>query len=279
MPKSIATSTPMHPKSTVLKEKLWSNVVKIENLGHESQIIKKVFDSRTSMKSQNLKPTAMKTDRKIDPMRENIRKEKKREQHRQQATEAMRIAEQRRLRLCSETEQLTTSLVNMKLNDSNNDEIENKWAIDTKRIEMKRLKHQRIMQHLAEQEKRTNTVNETDSRNKVEKEPIARKRKVLKSSTAHPSFRITRNRLSYKCPKKPNTSVSQTKELRKANQTDNTISEDREIAMLQKTAKHYVVPKIKRPDSPILRGAHKIPRIIYSKDDLRTLNPYGYYNM
>lgn len=136
-------------------------------------------------------------------------------QRRQQAIEAMQLAEQRRLRLCQQT--LAEEIEQLGLKPKS---AEQESLFEKKRMEAKKLKEKRIQQHLAEQEA-----------SKKKKEFVAR----ANFNVAQPFFR-PQARLPF-IPKK--------------------ISK----------------PPVSEAKPP--QDKRKIIR--YSKDELRAINPYGFY--
>lgn len=137
----IATSTPLNKPGAglVLKEKQ-------ENVGIPRQQPKKPAKAGTQRKSL-AKENAVKPPRNGAGRSPKVEDEEKAAKRRQQAIEAMKIQEQRRLRMCQqvladELEQLTVSPDAGLGNE----------LIEKKRMEAKKLKEKRILAFIAEQE-------------------------------------------------------------------------------------------------------------------------------
>lgn len=232
--KPVATSTPYGSSrnSSVLKEKQQN----INAQPHHKQREKK-----------RLSWTGAFTDSK--PAKENVikrpavprssDKEQKEAMKRQQAIDAMKICEQRRLRICQEA--VTEELDRMTLKPP----LESKDDVtEKKRIEAKRLKEKRIKAYLAEQEARKKKEADTEVRKNCSVKPASRGM----FPKYRPKMRCTYKPLIFK-------------------QTLPKLPEDCEVIVPVKNnvMKIYDEPRRYRP---VIR---------YTKDEIRSLNPYGYY--
>lgn len=223
----IATSTPVDKPRTglVLKEKQ-------ENNGFlRQQTPFQLKPKKTAKFGPQRKPLAKenaeKPPRNGRPMK--IEDEEKAAKRRQQAIEAMKIQEQRRLRMCQQ--QLADELEQMTVSSDtrNSDEM-----IEKKRTEAKKLKEKRILAFIAEQE----------SKKKSEEK--------VRSNLPSSSFVIKTRRCLYK----PSVLGYQ--------------------SPLPKVVEEPVFPELFAARKFILSN-----RVIirYSKDEIRSMNPYGYYFM
>lgn len=221
----IATSTPLPKAFTglVLKEKQ----VNAEGLRRKTQNDFKT--KKTGMPGQQRKSLA----------KENaIEDEEKAAKRRQQAIEAMKIQEQRRLRMkCQEV--LADELGKMTVSPASetSDDI-----IEMKRMEAKKLKEKRILAFIAEQELKKNK--------KIPEEKFSPKEPNFLSST---SFRIKTRPCLYK-PRVPDNDTP-----------------------LPKVLEGTVFPKF--PDFNRKTSLRNQVIIRYKMDDIRAMNPYGYYFM
>lgn len=228
----IATSTPMNKPGAglVLKEKQENVGIPRQQAPFQLKSKKpaKVGPQRKSLAKEN----AVKPPRNGAGRPTKVVDEDKAAKRRQQAIEAMKIQEQRRLRMCQqvladELEQLTVSP-----DAGISDEL-----IEKKRMEAKKLKEKRILAFIAEQE---------SQKKKSCEEKV---RSDLSSST---SFIIKTRRCLYK----PRVLGYE--------------------SPLPEVPEEPVFPELMRfrnmalPNRVIIR---------YSKDEIRSMNPYGYYFM
>lgn len=190
--------------------------------------------------------------------------EKKREElKRQQALDAMKLVEQRRLRIEQQLAAEVDDVEPLKPAIETRDEVAEK-----KRLEAKRLKEKRIKAHLAEQEARKNAAKDVvevemkpEKKFQIKPKPIDQRNIVAVSE----HFR-SRNR-SAQQSMNPNPLLLFPGELLP-------IPFSRPLPMLRpfrsKLVKfNQVLPSLNEFDALV--------RIRYSKDEIRALNPYGYY--
>ncbi|CRK91466.1 CLUMA_CG005133, isoform A [Clunio marinus] len=231
-----ATSTPK-------QEHFNSEMIKAKNL-KENHRLKVLKDNRNIQKPKgNLPPKAVKNFKskhtEASPRRWVNEKEQKKDAfRREQALEAMKILEQRRLRmnqdsLAEEIEKITL-LPKNEARDA---------LMEKKRLEAKRLKEKRILAHLAEQE----------ANKKRKAKATARKEGKNVSSFLSKSRIMFKPKLSL--PKLP----------------EETIESDQ----------HEKVDSIDPPTTVVVEKEKQQRtnsiRYRYSLDDLRALNPYGFY--
>lgn len=250
MSKGYTTSTPK-PESTAFKSVLQEKFV--EN----GMAARKQFVFSNSSHSKKNNSIYRKKSFESPAEREMKGLDIKRDQLRQQAIEAMQLAERRRIRICQESDlalgmnQLHLGAVRKTYDELESANKEN-WLAEKKRIEIKRAKEQKINDFLAEQEER--------KRNEQQDGMVA---KCIQSQTmAHyPSYKISKTRFTYKGYKKLNASAI-AKELPK-------VSEE-----VVETQAEEVVEQLNSivPSQPatVLR---------YNKDEIRSLNPYGIFYM
>lgn len=223
----IATSTPLNkaPTGLVLKEK------QVNAEGHRRHTLNELQPKKTAKSGQQRKSLTKENIVKphTGPTRSpKLEDEGKLAKRRQQAIEAMKIQEQRRLRMCQqvladELEQLTVGPATESCDD----------LIEKKRMEAKKLKEKRILAFIAEQQ----------LQKKKNVEDKCREKETDFSS----SFRIKTRRCLYK----PRVSGFDTP--------------------LPKVPEETVFPE--------LIANRKTNRVIicYTKDEIRSMNPYGYY--
>lgn len=232
--KPMATSTPVNQPATgpVLKEKQ-------ENAGIPRQETPYQLNSKKGAKfgpqrKSPAKENAGKPPRKGSRRSSRVEDEEKAAKRRMLAIEAMKIQEQRRLRMCqqalaNELEQLTVSP-----EGGNCDEL-----IEKKRLEAKKLKEKRVLAVLAEQQ--------LQKKNNVEE-----KIRSQSGSTPTSSFVIKTRRCLYKP---------------RVLGYESPLSKVPEESVLQEL---FFNRQIALPHQVIIR---------YSKDEIRSMNPYGYYFM
>lgn len=259
-PSPIATSTPKNraePPLSVLKE---SQNLRMNKESRRRPVPKKKnADFRQSPAPKvNAKENAKKNQTNIPPRQRRENDEKKEAQRRQQALEAMQILERRRLRmtqqnLAEEMEQLSLQPKTDEVND----------LLSQKRQDAKRLKEKRILAHLAEQEAKKKKESNPSARANHSSTPKYLVRSQVSSPRSNPVFPNFRpkHRYAFK-PKRPLPPW-----LPQLPEED----EEEEKAMTQSIC--YQIPSynpFKTPRKLIIR---------YSKDEIRNLNPYGYYFM
>lgn len=253
MNKGYTTSTPKPESSAfkaVLQEKFFDNEMTINS--------QKQFVFSNSSHSKKLNSIFLKKTFESPVEREKKNLDNKRDQLRQQAIEAMQLAERRRLRICEEND-LAFGIKRLNLGairkTSNDVECANKenWLAEKKRIKIKRAKEQKINEFLVEQEERKR--NEEKRKRNEEKEMVA---KLIPSQIIvnNPSYKISKTRFTYKGHMKLNASAI-ARELPKVSE-EVVESKDEESEQLNSVADL-------QPDS-VLR---------YNKDQIRSLNPYG----
>lgn len=231
----MATSTPQaHVAKPILKEKQANEPAKpAQKPQKEKKKITFKFDP-TAQRPSSSKENLTKPNHRSTPRQPTQSQEKIEEKRRQQAIEAMKIQENRRLRFCQQTLAEDLEQLAMKpATDANNS------LMEKKRLEAKQLKEKRILAHLAEQEARKKRAEAGIVRN------------IESSTRKGPTYQV---KTSFsKCLFKPvNEKLSIKESLPK-------IPEDQELETPQ--------------DPPTVR------RNIYTKCELRMLNPYGYYFM
>ena len=246
MSKGYTTSTPKPESSAfkaVLQEKFFEN-----EMATKSQ---KQFVFSNSSHSKKLNTIYRKKTYESPVERERKNLDTKRDQLRQQAIEAMQLAERRRLRICHENElalgikRLNLGAIRKTYNDVQCANKEN-WLAEKKRIEIKRAKEQKINEFLIEQ----------DERKRNEKEAMVANCIPSQIMVHNPSYKISKTRFTYKGHKKLNASAI-ARELPKVSE-EVVESKDEEFDQLNPVV-------ALQPDS-ILR---------YNKDQIRSLYPYG----
>lgn len=246
MNKGYVTSTPK-PESTAFKSVLQEKFV--EN----GMATRKQFVFSNSSHSKKFHSIFRKKSFESPAEREIKHLDIKRDQLRQQAIEAMQLAERRRIRICQEND-LALGMKQLNLGAIRKTYIEvecaNKenWLAEKKRIEIKRAKEQKINKFLAEQEERK----------RKEKQEVMAAKFISPQTIAHnPSYKISKTRFTYKGYKKLNAS-SIAKELPKVPEEVVEIK-DEELEQLSSIG-------VSQPTVSVLR---------YNKDEIRSLNPYG----
>lgn len=251
MSKGYTTSTPK-PESTafksILQEKFFENGIAARSQKH--------FVFSNSSHSKKISSIVRKKTFESPTEREIKHLDTKRDQLRQQAIEAMQLAEKRRLRICQESDlalgmkRLNLGAIRKTYNDVECANKEN-WLAEKKRIEIKRAKEQKINEFLAEQDER--------KRNEQQEGMVAKFNPSL--TVAHnPSYKISKTRFTYKGHKKLNASA---------------IARE-----LPKVSEEVVESKDEELDQLSLNEALQPASVLrYNKDEIRSLNPYGIFYM
>lgn len=224
--KAIVTSTPKQPQATettVLREKKWNNIMNKQEDENVKQIKKKSFPKKNGGRSNGNFRRKKRNRSQVEEHDENII-----EKRRQQAIEAMKIAEQRRLRLQmaknedkNDVDKLDESFQKIALEsncDTNNEYLpDGRLKLSKQQLMARRLKHERIKRHLIAQE--------------------AKKRESSLKFICKPSF---------------------------------STSPVYRIPLSYRARENSYYPYAQKVSASIIR---------YSKDELRAMNPYGYYFM
>lgn len=243
--KPVATSTP-HGRagsSSVLKEKQLNDSAQPPRKPQREKKTKLIADQKVPTPTKFKENVKQKRSTSSRYVQVNKQEETKRRQH---AIDAMKLQESRRQRMCQQT--LAEDLEQMALKpitESNN------LQIEKKRLEAKQLKEKRILAHLAEQE---------HHKKALEKAAVSNDR----------SFPLHRTKNRYtRCLFKPSKEdfiksllpkVEEHEELKTFTVKQPTIIQTIDIVM--------------KPQPPRKRSV-----VRYSKEDIRALNPYGYYFM
>jgi len=269
--KNIATSTPIRFESTVLKEKQWNKIEKTTTMQMQpplkpilKPILKKSAKANLSASFKKLSMHSSKTKEngnKSMAQRQLDYIERKQKENYDRAMEATRISEQRRLRLSADVE------VDVKeLSMSDDPIIKVSPAEEKKRLELKLMKQKVIMQVLAEQEAR--------KKGQLRKNEVTKTPKKTFPSTPRrpPSFRVPgMRRFDRSFPKKHvkfNLPVED--EEKKMKKKEEALKKEEPTAKADEAAAEIVEPKVKAKSMAIIR---------YTKDELRYLNPFGYFYM
>lgn len=166
---------------------------------------------------------------------------------RQQAIEAIKMCEVRRLRIAQESIAENLDHLTLKPVTQSKDDL-----MEKKRLEAKRVKEKRIKAHLAEQE----------ARKKKEAEDAARACHPTKPGTHRLSIKYRpKNRCTFK-PMKFNEKLQKLPE-----------EDEQALEQVGPPKKNCMKSKFE-PRRHLFR-----PLIRYTKDEIRSLNPYGYYFM
>lgn len=246
MNKGYTTSTPKPESSAfkpVLQEKFFDNEMTIKS--------QKQFVFSNSSHSKKLDSIFRNKTYEGTVEREKRNLDSKRDQLRQQAIEAMQLAEKRRIRICEENDlalgmkHLNLGAIRKTFNDVECANKEN-WLAEKKRITIKRAKEQKINEFLAEQEERKSN----------EQKAMVAKFTPSQINVHNPSYKISKTRFTYKGHMKLNASAI-ARELPKVSE-EVVESKDEEFEQLNSVA-------ASQPNS-VLR---------YNKDQIRSLNPYG----
>lgn len=271
--KLICTSTPKDiemEKKTILRDRKWNNIV-----GNE-EISKIEIDSAKFKENVRRKRSKKYNDHKYE---RNSGEGEASSKRRNQAIEAMKIAEQRRLRQLSlslsseEEEKLAEDFEKINLSTKNEYLPDGRFKLTKKQLTARRLKRQRILKHLAEQEFRNK--NKKQERKSVSfREPL--------EWTPRPKFEIGVNPNVFRWPPKPIASTRLTKlasvpvasveaffnekheEFEEASIICDENEQQVEVSIMRYVNSEHV------QDGKIIR---------YSKEQLREMNPYGIYFM
>lgn len=237
----IATSTPI-PEAAKSP-----SVLQEKQLNKESR-------SRPSQKKINFSPRSLKSTKEnvshpkngssgVTSRRRSEGDVKKEAYRRQQALEAMQILEQRRQRMSQQNldEEFQEMSLKLPVEESRD------ALMEKKRLEAKRVKEKRVRAHIAEQE----------AAKKKEAEVAGRQNQPPRANIPRPLHpnsrqknRVTLNPKPFDLPQ---------------------LSEEEEEEPKLQQILHYRPPFMPPPTQKLI--------IRYSKDDLRALNPYGYYFM
>lgn len=250
--KSIVTSTPKEKATskTILREKQWNySTIDRGNCNH-----KKV---RFGLEKK--------------PSKENFHRSKPRQQHkinvqdnsekrRLLAIEAMKISEQRRLRLAKEDQSdedstLAESMANLSIASSVEYLPDGRLKLTRKEIAARREKHRRIREFVAEQEARKKAEEEKKEYEKKARKPVTYKIKEFAWTPRPVINRLFKtHHYARKCL-------------------------DMEGTPVQKTPKPEAeAPMIKVEEEK--QEKPKVPDVIrYTTDEIREMNPFGYYFM
>lgn len=242
--KSIVTSTPKQAtstESTILREKHWQNIIEKQEGTSNVKEIKKIVGPKRSVKFNDNHRRRFKRYR----PKQQEEPENYSQKRRNQAVEAMKIAEQRRLRLSmsSEEENLVEQVSNLHLDTSRVEYLpDGRLKLSKKQLITRRMKLKRIREHLALQAIRKKNERKPPPPSVHRPNPVA--------WTPRPKFQIQ----------------SRTKIFRYASDW-NASPKLPAVPELDENAAAMEEPKIH-------------PNIIrYTKSELRELNPYGFYFM
>jgi hypothetical protein len=181
------------------------------------------------------------------------------EKRRNQAIEAMKIAEQRRLRLSSDEEQLAEGMANMSIRDQILPD--GRLKLSRKQLDARKNKRRRIEQALAEQ--RARKYYEATTKKPKKSVPF----KVPPTSdTPRPNFKRNAHINPFQYPKKlvpVNSGRPTTSAFAAAAAAEEEKKMEKSIIAEEEVVDAKITPSIIR----------------YTKDELRELNPLGYYFM
>lgn len=244
----IVTSTPKEKaiSKTILREKPW-NYTKIDRENCNRKKVRFGLEKKPSSK-ENFHRSKPRQQQKNN-VQDNL------EKRRMLAIEAMKISEQRRLRLAKEDQSdedstLAESMANLSIASSVEYLPDGRLKLTRKEINARREKHRRIREFLAEQEARKKAEEEKKENEKKARKPVTYKIKEF-AWTPRPVFTrlFKTHQYARKCL-------------------------DMEGTPVQKVDAPMIKVEEKKQETP------KVPDVIrYTTDEIREMNPFGYYFM
>lgn len=261
--RAITTSTPKPGiiDSTVLREKKWQNIV---SSGEKDELKSEIQEKKVKIRTDKFKS---KENRRRSPNRRNQPPRKGQDdfssKRRKQAVEAMQIAEQRRRRMVEE-EKLAENLEN--LNISATEYLpDGRLKLTRQQLIARNQKRKRIEHHLKEQEERK----KHQAKNGSKKTVTFKKPETV--WTPYPNPSSTRPK-AFQYPTKVSPVATTSTAAAEEDKKQVKKADEKENQQLPSTSAVPAGEEVKKET--------KKPAIIrYTKDELRELNPYGYYYM